>query len=109
MSPDLRAHLDALGQAVSDAPPAELPDLLGERERLRAGAWMRATAPPPTSRTESGGDRNVAVSEAARRLGVSADWLYKNAFRLPFTVRIGRRLLFSSQGLERWNRQRQGR
>ena len=32
--------------------------------------------------------------------------LYKNASTLPFALRIGRRLLFESKGLERWNRGR---
>lgn len=51
-------------------------------------------------------DENLSVQEAARRLGVSKDYLYRHARRLPFARRIGRRLLFSAQGLERWNRQR---
>ena len=54
-------------------------------------------------------DENLSVDEAARRLGMSRDWLYHNAKRLPFKVRIGRKLLFSASGLERWNRQRQAK
>ena len=63
--------------------------------------WRDQPAAPP--------DKNISVEEAAGRLGVSKDWLYKNASKLPFAVRIGRRLLFSNRGLERWNHQRQGR
>jgi hypothetical protein len=37
---------------------------------------------------------------------MSRDWLYKNGSRLPFVVRIGRKVLCSEQGLERWNRNR---
>ncbi len=51
-------------------------------------------------------DENLSIEEAARRLGVSKDYLYRHAKRLPFTRRIGRRVLFSARGLERWNRQR---
>ncbi|HXK10819.1 MAG TPA: hypothetical protein VMT70_14305 [Vicinamibacteria bacterium] len=48
------------------------------------------------------------LREAARRLGVSAAYLYKNAKTLPFTVRIGRRLLCSTAKLTRWSRTRSG-
>jgi predicted DNA-binding transcriptional regulator AlpA len=37
------------------------------------------------------------------------DWLYRQADTLPFTVRIGRSLGFSEQGIEKWLRQRAGR
>lgn len=92
-------------QCVAD----RLPALIGELEGAKAAAWTRLSA----SQRDDGGrdpaegdDRNLDVVEAARRLGISRDWLYKNAARLPFTVRIGRRVLFSAQGLERWNRGR---
>jgi len=49
------------------------------------------------------------VGEAATQLGVSVSWLYRRSSKLPFVVRIGRRLLFSARGLDRWNRQRTGR
>ena len=43
------------------------------------------------------------VREAAGRLGMSADWLYRHAKRLPFTRRVGRRALkFDAEGLARW-------
>ena len=47
--------------------------------------------------------RNLDVAEAAKRLGMSRDWLYRNASKLPFAVRIGRRVVFDSLALERWN------
>jgi hypothetical protein len=54
-------------------------------------------------------ERLLDVDEAARRLGVSPDWLYRRAGKVPFTVRLGRTLRFSAQGLVRYIRQRQGR
>jgi excisionase family DNA binding protein len=54
-------------------------------------------------------DQLLTVEEAARRLGVSKDWVYRRAARLPFTVRLGSALRFSAQGLARYCRQRQGR
>jgi predicted DNA-binding transcriptional regulator AlpA len=37
---------------------------------------------------------------------MSRDWLYRHASELPFAVRIGRRVVFDSLALERWNRRR---
>lgn len=55
------------------------------------------------------GDRLLTVEEAARKLGVSEDWIYRRARTLPFVVRLGARLRCSEQGIERWCRQRQGK
>ncbi|MGA2076708.1 MAG: helix-turn-helix domain-containing protein [Terriglobia bacterium] len=54
-------------------------------------------------------DRRLSVAEAAEKLGVSKDYLYRHANRLPFTVRIGRSLGFSERGVETYLRQRPGR
>ena len=51
-------------------------------------------------------DRLLDVSEAASKLGLSQDYLYRNHRRFTFTRKIGRRLLFSLQGLERYIRGR---
>ena len=46
------------------------------------------------------GDRLLNPKETARILSVSEDWLYHNAKRLPFTRKLGPRLLrFSYSGL----------
>ena len=55
------------------------------------------------------GDRLLTVEEAAQRLGVAPDWLYRRTTRLPFTVRLGRTLRFSEVGITRWIRSRRGR
>jgi predicted DNA-binding transcriptional regulator AlpA len=49
------------------------------------------------------------VETAAKRLATTEDWLYRHARQLPFTVRQGRSLRFSSAGIERYIRSRQGR
>ena len=54
-------------------------------------------------------DQLLDTGEAARRLAVSRDWLYRNASKLPFTVRLGRGLRFSAAGLARYIRNRAGR
>ena len=75
---------------------------------LAALASVPVTTPGQVP-TGPGEERLLTVEEAARTLGVSEDWLYRRAPRLPFTVRLGRVLRFSAEGLERYIRQRQGR
>jgi len=110
MSADLQPHLDAIDRSISEAAPGQVPAIiatLSAKIGAAAARMMQVTAESKDMCV--GADENLSTTEAARRLGVSPAFLYKNASRLPFTVRIGRRVLFSSSGLERWNRQRQGR
>ncbi len=113
MSRDLHELLIHLAQAVAEASPQQAPALLGELERLKASLWGRLMTPLPALDGHSGageGDRLLTVEEAAHRLGVSKDFLYRKARVLPFTVRLGpRQLRFSLRGIERHIRQRQGR
>ncbi len=49
------------------------------------------------------GERLLTIEEAAQILSVSPDWIYRNAKRLPFTRKLGPKMLrFSHQGLLRW-------
>ena len=48
-------------------------------------------------------ERLLDAEEAARILSVSADWLYRHAKRLPFTRKLGSKMLrFSYQGILKW-------
>src|SRR5215470_2577431 len=80
---------------------------------MRCAAVLAALAaiPSETPQKESQvpEERLLGVEEAASRLGVSKDYLYRQGSRLPFTVRVGRRLRFSATGLARYIRARQGR
>lgn len=70
---------------------------------------LGALAGAELTKTEVEPDRMLRVDAAAARLGVSEDWLYRNSGQLPFTVREGRRQLrFSSHGIDRYIRERQG-
>jgi len=53
-----------------------------------------------TERPQSDADSLLTIEEAAARLKCSADWLYRHAKRLPFTVRMGRNLRFSERGID---------
>jgi predicted DNA-binding transcriptional regulator AlpA len=60
---------------------------------------------PPTA----AGDRLLDVKDAARRLGVGPDWIYRRVTTLPFVTRLGRTVRVSEAGLERYLRSRHGR
>jgi hypothetical protein len=85
-----------------------LPGLLGLLAEAQAMALARLTVPDAEDQPRQAPDGNVSVAEAARRLGVSPSYIYKNAKVLPFVVRIGRRRVCSASRLERWNRGRLG-
>jgi excisionase family DNA binding protein len=53
-----------------------------------------------TERPQSDAESLLTIEEAAARLKCSADWLYRHAKRLPFTVRMGRNLRFSERGID---------
>jgi excisionase family DNA binding protein len=72
-------------------------------------ARLLEASAPGTDGTAARAEELLDVKTAAQRLGVSVDWVYRQAARLPFTVRLGRSLRFSSEGLDRYVRQRQGR
>jgi hypothetical protein len=111
----LRAHAENvppvraedLVDLVARARAEDLPRLIGDLEAAKAAAFARLTSPATSARPTSPAD-NVSVDEAAKRLGVSAAYVYKNAATLPFVVRIGRRVVCDSAALERWARQRPG-
>jgi predicted DNA-binding transcriptional regulator AlpA len=55
---------------------------------------------------EGGAERLLRVKEAAKKFGVTADWLYRHHDEFSFTVRHGRLLRFSVLGMEQHIRKR---
>jgi excisionase family DNA binding protein len=94
---NVRDEIQVALKLAQELPPEQLPRLLGELEEVRCTAKARLSAPRQVRRVEP--DSLLAVGEASRRLGVSRDYLYRHSKDLPFTRRMGRRLLFSSQGI----------
>lgn len=90
--------VEQLLRMAREATPDELPALIGQLEAAKATAWARLTTPSAQSEQC---DELLAVPEAARRLGISADYLYSHHQEYPFTRRQGRKLLFSAQGIEK--------
>src|SRR6516165_5686457 len=96
MRPDLQNALTA----ARELPPEELPRLLGELEEIRATALARLSRPPAPAQE----DYLLSVEEAATRLGSSADYVYHHHAEWPFTRRVGKKLMFSKLGLEKYLR-----
>ena len=88
--------------------PADVAERLHTRCLLALNAlWHRqlgARQPEPARAT----DVLLTIDDAAQRLSTSRDWLYRHASRLPFAIRNGRQLRFSSEGIARYIRERSG-
>lgn len=97
----MRAELQAVLSAARQLPPEELPKLLGELEEIRCTAMARLIAPVPSQPP----DELLDVEAAARRLGMSKDYLYRHADSFPFTRRMGRSLRFSARGIDAYIKQ----
>jgi len=100
------AWLIASPEQAAEVNPADIPDLLGALETVRARLWTRLNTPalPETQgKGSDASDRLLDAKEAAERLGVKPKWMYSHADTLPFTLRIGERTVrFSEKGLQRW-------
>jgi excisionase family DNA binding protein len=99
--------LRATDEATRSLGVAGLVEALGEAEKLKARLSARLLAEGTPRTTEE--DRLLTVEEAAERLAVSTDTLYRKAREMPFTVRIGGNVRFSAQGISRFIATRQGR
>lgn len=83
---------------AKDLTPEDVPGLLGDLEVIRLTALARIA-----SRTiEIKPDELLDVAQASKRMNVSPSYLYRHAGRLPFTRREGRKLLFSSAGMDKY-------
>jgi excisionase family DNA binding protein len=99
--------LEALERILEATPAEAIPALIAALSARLAAAAAEGLRPQAGRELSPEPDKNLSIEEAARRLGISKDFLYRT--KLPFKVRIGRRVLFSARGLERWNQNRQGR
>ena len=114
LAPNAVPTLDELAtnpERAATLPPVALHGLLCRCIGLQTallGALLNASAETGRHVAEEP-DSLIDVEAAAQRLGVSRDWLYRRARHLPFRVPQGRMLRFSSQGITRYIRSRQGR
>jgi predicted DNA-binding transcriptional regulator AlpA len=98
----MRNELQTVLMAARELPVGDLPRLMGELEEIRCTAMARLTAPAPA---QSQADELLSAVEAAHRLGISQDYLYRHHRGFPFTRRVGRKLLFSALGIEKYIKQ----
>jgi len=107
----LTGLLRDLETLLIELPRDALPDFFGGLERLRWVAYnLKARdSSPQYENPKASSDRLLTSEEAAKKLSVSADYLYRQARRLPFTVRIGKLVRFSEAGLDAWIRKRAGK
>jgi excisionase family DNA binding protein len=105
---DLPRILTDLDRAIAETTPAEAPALALALAARLAGLAARSMngdasrAVPPQAPGEL-----LTVAEAAERLKVPVEWIYRRSRRLPFTVRLGARgLRVSPAKLEAYIRQR---
>jgi hypothetical protein len=101
-APEPDRVLADLDEAIAAAPPEDVPALvISLAARLAAlGANLTLNAPQLQERVE----QNLSVKEGAARLGVSTRFVYRNAKTLPFTRRIGRRLVVNELALIKYMR-----
>jgi hypothetical protein len=94
---DAMTELETVLRLANELQPEKLPHFLGQLEEAKQVARMRLTpaAPAPVPP-----DVLLSVRQAAQKLNCSADTLYKRDF--PFVRRIGRKRLFSQNGIEEY-------
>lgn len=75
---------------------------------IQAGLIARVGLGNTDAHEREAPDSLLTVQDAATRLQTSTDWLYRNHCKLPFTIKNGRQVRFSSKGIDRYIRERQG-
>lgn len=99
-----------LKETIGQVAPQELHAFLGKLEEMKSIvlSQLHPAAPYSQKNDAKETDELLEVKEAARKLKVSHNYLYQNSKHLPFTVRVGRRLLFSAQGIDHYIQRNQG-
>src|SRR5262245_38654355 len=81
------------------------PALLGQAllDAIRQAVREEIQAAAQSHNGSEDGDRLLDAAEAAKLMCVSEDWLYRHAKRLPFSRKLGPKLLrFSLQGIQKY-------
>ncbi len=92
-------------ERISALPRDAIAELRGQIAKLDTLLLSRLLA-AGEDRPGADGDRLLDVAEAAAKLGLSRDALYRNEY--PFVVKIGNRRRFSERGIEKFIRNRTG-
>jgi excisionase family DNA binding protein len=95
------SELETVLRLANELQPQELPHFLGILEEARQIARLRLT---PAAPAPCPPDELLTVKQAAEHLHCSKVYLYKNAHTLPFACHLGKKLLFSRNGIETYLR-----
>jgi hypothetical protein len=86
---DIAAMTPSLNVDVLSISPDDIPAMLGAIATLQAQLMIRlAHASAPASQSNEG-DKLLTVDEAAGRLSVTNEWLYRRGKRLGLAVKLG--------------------
>lgn len=96
----VRTELQSTLTLAKTLPTELLPEFLGHVEVVRATALARLSGPSVTLAEVT----LLEVPEAAARLSVSPGYLYRHSRQFAFSKCIGRKLLFSSRGIDEYIR-----
>jgi len=91
------AILAELRAAITAAPVAELPSIIGAVEAVKAEAFARLVTPSAAPVAEDDGNLLVDADEAARMLGVTSRWVRDHQSKLGRVELPGRKLRFSAR------------
>ncbi len=97
----MKVLIAELEQAVANVPVSHIPTLLGVLATIQATAQLRMHHQEPEPARQE--ERLLTIEEAAQRLNMTKDYLYRNANKFPFIVRPApRQVRVSLIGLERY-------
>ena len=87
---------------INGLPRKAIPCLRGELAQLDTLLLCRLLEAKDQTDGAVDGDQLLNIGEASSRLGISPDYLYRHHKNLSFTRRVGRKLLFSTKGIEKY-------
>ena len=87
-------------EKVVALPREVIPGLRGELARIDTILLTRLLTDDDGSSANNQEDRLLEIAEAAAKLGLSHDALYRNDY--PFVVKIGKRRRYSAKGIEKF-------
>jgi hypothetical protein len=104
---------DHLVQNLDDLPVESIPAVMASLAAAQSMLAARLLTTHHGNASEPQADCLLDVNEAAEKLGMSVDYLYRHQDELPFTVRVGTKerktLKFSELGIHRWIQTRSGK
>src|SRR6266508_2038415 len=79
---------------LSQVDRGQIPAFITLLSSIQAALAAQLASSRDQSQEPSNGDRIIGVQEAAQKVGVTEDWLYRHTEKLPFVVRLGRSVRF---------------